>query len=202
MAEAKSIKTTGVTGLELGKQGNLEAGRPAVIFQELTGVSLLQLAVFPEQLAGFKTSFKRQTGVADLPQMSSSYCDQAGLVVRPELTKFWWLCPASADALTAGALAKYFPLDLSASRVLLKLSGAQAQTVINRFCAVDLSVEAGQFLATGIHHVPVHILKQTDTDFILFLPRSFSESLAETLHHTARQFGVEVKRPADWAKTG
>ena len=202
MAEVNTMKTVGVTGLELGKQGNLENGRPAVIVQELTRVNLFQYAVFPEQLRGFKTSFKRQTGVADLPQISSSYRDQAGLVVRPELTKFWWLRPASADAPSAGALTKYFPLDLSASRVLLKLSGAQAQSVINRFCAVDLSGDAGQFLATGIHHVPVHILKQAQTEFILFLPRSFSESLAETLHHTARQFGVEVKRPADWAKTG
>ena len=109
MAEAKSIKTTGVTGLELGKQGNLEASRPAVIFRELTGVSLLQLAVFPEQLAGFKTSFKRQTGVADLPQMSSSYCDQAGLVVRPELTKFWWLRPASARCADRRCSCQIFP---------------------------------------------------------------------------------------------
>ena len=202
MAEAKSMKTNGVTGLEIGKQGNLNGRRPAVTFQELIGVSLLQFAVFPEQFRGFKTSFKRQTGVADLPQMSSSYRDQAGLVVRPEFTKFWLLRPSSAEAVAAAALAKYFPLDLTGSRVLLKIGGEQAKTVINRFCAVDLSGEAGQFLATGLHHVPVHILKIAQTEFILFLPRSFSESLAETLHHTARQFGVEVKRPADWAKTG
>lgn len=196
------MRRNGVTGLELGKQGNLQSGRPSVVFQELTGFKLFQFAVFPEQFRGFKTSFKRQTGMTDLPDMSSSYSDMAGLVVRPELTKFWWLRSASAEDLTENTLSKYFPLDLSASRVLLKVSGEHAQTVINRFCAVNVSGEAGQFLATGIHHVPVHILKQADSVFILFLPRSFSESLAETLYHTARQFGVEVKRPADWAKAG
>ncbi|MEC7208812.1 MAG: hypothetical protein VXW11_07005, partial [Pseudomonadota bacterium] len=99
-------------------------------------------------------------------------------------------------------LARYFPLDFSGSRVLLKLSGRDAQTLINRFCAVNLSCESGRFLATGIHHVPVHILKRAETDYVLFLPRSFAESLSETLHHTALQFGVEVRRPASWRKSG
>ena len=201
MAENGSVKKGGVSALDLGKQGNLDKGRAGVIIQELTGVKLVQFAVFPEQMRGFKTSFKRQTGVADVPQMSSSTYAKAGLVLRPEVTKFWLLC-AAAEPVAVDELAKYFPLDLTGSRVLLKLSGAQAQALINRFCAVDLSGQDGRFLATGLHHVPVHILKQTQTDFILFLPRSFAESLAETLHHTARQFGVEVKRPADWAKQG
>ena len=202
MAEEKPMKTSGIAGLELGKQGYLDGKRPAAIFQELTGVNLVQFAVFPEQLRSFKTSFKRQTGITDLPQMSSSIDDEAGLVVRPELTKFWLLRPSAAADLDISALEKYFPLDLTGSRVFLKISGEQAQTVINRFCAVDLSGADGQFLATGFHHVPMHILKQTQDQFVFILPRGFSESLAETLHHTARQFGVEVKRPADWARTG
>ena len=202
MADNTAIKTAGLTHLELGKQGNVGGRRPGVTFQELTGVQLVQMAVFPDQMRGFKTSFKRQTGCAGLPEMSSSYRDKAGLVVRPELTKFWLLRSASAGLLPETALAKYFPLDLTGSKVLLRLSGAQAKTLINRFCAVDLSGEAGLFLATGLHHIPLHILKQAEADFIVFLPRSYAESLAETLHHTARQFGVEVKRSAAWSKLG
>ena len=199
MADNRSAKKVGNAVLALGKQGHLDNNRPKVTFQELTGAQLVQFAVFPEQMKVFKTSFKRQTGIADVPHMSSSFRDDAGLVVRPELTKFWLLRPA-AQPFSVDALAKYFPLDLTGSRVVLRLSGAQAQTLINRFCAVDLTGEDGQFMATGIHHIPVHILKQAATDYLLFLPRSFAESLTETLHHTARQFGVEVKRPLDWAK--
>ena len=202
MADNSSEKIVGISGLPSGKAGKREQGRAAVTMTELTSVSLLQLAVFPEQMKGFRTSFKRQTGIGDLPDFSDSVQDKNGLVVRPEITKFWLLRAASASPVTAPSLAKYFPLDLSGSRVFLRLRGPQAAALINRFCAVDLSVPPGRFIATGMHHVGIHILKQAEADFVLFLPRSFAESLAETLYHSALQFGVEVNRPAAWRGLG
>ena len=79
------------------------------------------------------------------------------------------------------------------------LSGADAARLINRFCAVDLSCSKGKFLATALHHVPVHILKSSATAYLLFLPRSYAESLAELLYHSALQFGVDVKSVAEWS---
>ena len=202
MADTASQTGIGISGLPGGKAGYLHNGRAGVSITELTGATLLQLAVFPEQMKGFKAQFKRQTGMPGLPEFAGSLQDKNGLVLRPEITKFWLLRSASAGPVTTPSLARYFPLDLTGSRVLLRLSGPQADTLINRFCAIDLTVAPGRFMATGMHHVALHILKQTDTDFMLFLPRSFAESLAETLYHSALQFGVEVTRPAAWRALG
>ena len=59
--------------------------------------------------------------------------------------------------------------------------------------------EKGKFLATALHHVPVHILKSSATAYLLFLPRSYAESLAQLLYHSALQFGVDVKSVAEWS---
>ena len=93
----------------------------------------------------------------------------------------------------------YFPLDLTGSKVVVRLSGADAARLINRFCAVDLSCPEGKFLATALHHVPVHILKSSASAYLLFLPRSYAESLAQLLYHSALQFGVDVRSVAEWS---
>ena len=81
----------------------------------------------------------------------------------------------------------------------MRVSGEDAARLLNRFCAVDLSCPEGQFLATALHQVPVHILKTSASTYLLFLPRSYAESLAELMHHSALQFGVDVKSVAEWS---
>ena len=190
--------TTGISALVLGKQGRHEDGRSGVIMQELTGYQLVQLAVFPDQIPQFQTSLMQLINIDQLADISSSARTSNLILLRPEFTKFWLVRQRGGEQTLFKALANYFPLDLTGSKVVVRLSGADAARLINRFCAVDLSCPEGKFLATALHHVPVHILKASATAYLLFLPRSYAESLAELLHHSALQFGVDVKSVAEW----
>ena len=190
--------TTGISALVIGKQGRHGGGLSGVIMQELTGYQLVQLAVFPDQIPRFQTSLMRLINIDQLADISSSARTSNMLLLRPEFTKFWLVRQRGEESTLSQALAQYFPLDLTGSKVVMRLSGADAARLINRFCAVDLGCPKGKFLATAIHHVPVHILKASATAYLLFLPRSYAESLAELLHHSALQFGVDVKSVAEW----
>ncbi len=198
MDRQNSKMTTGISGLFLGKQGRHEDDRPGVIMQELTGYQLTQLAVFPEQMPKFQTGLMQLINIDQLADISASARTSDVLLLRPEFTKFWLVRQRGEESTLSQALAQYFPLDLTGSKVVMRLSGADAARLINRFCAVDLGCPKGKFLATAIHHVPVHILKASATAYLLFLPRSYAESLAELLHHSALQFGVDVKSVAEW----
>ena len=191
--------TTGISALVLGKQGRHEEGRSGVIMQELTGYQLVQLAVFPDQMSRFRASLMQLINIDQLADISASARTSNMLLLRPEFTKFWLVRKRGEKQPLFKALAHYFPLDLTGSKVVMRLSGADAAQLMNRFCAVDLSCPKGKFLATALHHVPVHILKSSATAYLLFLPRSYAESLAELLYHSALQFGVDVKSVAEWS---
>ena len=199
MDRQNSKMTTGISGLVLGKQGRHEYDRPGVIMQELTGYQLTQLAVFPEQMPKFQTGLMQLINIDQLADISVSARTSDVLLLRPEFTKFWLVRQRSEVQTLFKALARYFPLDLTGSKVVMRLSGADAARLINRFCAVDLSCPEGKFLATALHHVPVHILKSSATAYLIFLPRSYAESLAELLYHSALQFGVDVKPVSEWS---
>ena len=190
--------TTGISSLFLGKQGRHEEGRSGIIMQELTGYQLVQLAVFPDQIPRFQTSLMQLINIDQLADISSSARTSNMILLRPEFTKFWLVRKRGGEQTLFKSLAHYFPLDLTGSKVVMRLSGADAARLINRFCAVDLCCPKGKFIATALHHVPVHILKASATAYLLFLPRSYAESLAELLHHSALQFGVDVKSVAEW----
>ena len=132
-------KTTGISALVIGKQGRLEDGRSGVIMQELTGYQLVQLAVFPDQIPRFQTSLMQLTNIDQLADISSSARTSNMILLRPEFTKFWLVRQRGGEQTLFKDLAHYFPLDLTGSKVVVRLSGANAARLINRFCAVDLS---------------------------------------------------------------
>ena len=167
--------------------------------QELTGYQLVQLAVFPDQIPRFQTSLMQLINIDQLADISSSARTSNMILLRPEFTKFWLVRKRGGEQTLFKSLAHYFPLDLTGSKVVVRLSGANAARLINRFCAVDLSCPKGKFLATALHHVPVHILKSSATAYLLFLPRSYAKSLAELFYYSALQFGVDVKSVAEWS---
>ena len=95
------------------------------------------------------------------------------------------------------SMKKYYPLDLSASKICLHLSGGQSGQLINRQSAIDLSRPDGQFMATSAHHVGVHILKMGAESYLLFLPSSLL-NLAHGLFDIACQFGVQIAKTLTW----
>ena len=200
----------GLKGLDMAGEGLARLvpgrygikGKAGVKITELSGVNITQLAFFPEQESAVKTFLKRQFGGMHLPDLSSSCQAGDNLCLRAEIGKLWLVTAQPVIAGLPASTAKYYPLDISASKVCLQLSGAEAGSLINRQAAVDLSCPDGQFMATGMHHIGVHILKISSEDYLLFLPSSFAESLAHSLFEIACQFGVRVSKPVRWPESG
>lgn len=183
--------------LPVGRHGK-SGSRAGVKITEYRDFSLLQLAFFPDQEIAVRTMVKRQFGLPALPDISSS-CQTGGrLCLRAEIGKIWLVSEQSLGINLPASMKKYYPLDLSASKICLHLSGAQSGQLINRQSAIDLSCADDRFMATSMHHVGVHILKMGAESYLLFLPSSFAESLAHGLFDIACQFGVQIARPVTW----
>lgn len=198
--EALGRAGQGLAWLVPGRHG--AKGRVGVEITELTGPYITQLAFFPDQASAVKSMLKRQFKLAQLPDMSASCQSEGTLCLRPEISKLWLLTAQPLiDGLPA-SMSKYYPLDISASKVCLQLSGTEAASLINRQAAVDLSCPDGQFMATGMHHIGMHILKINSENYLLFLPSSFAESLAHSLFEIACQFGLRVSKPVSWPENG
>ena len=199
---AKDPKALAKTGegparLVVGRHG--ATGKAGVTITELTELHITQLAFFPEQESVVKSMLKRQFKLPHLPDFSASCQAGDSLCLRAEIGKLWLVTAQPIIACLPASIAKYYPLDMSASKVCLQLSGAEAASLINRQSAVDLSCPDGQFMATGMHHIGIHILKISSETYILFLPASFAESLAHSLFEIACQFGVRVSKPVKWS---
>jgi len=177
----------------------LDGQKTGVWLTERTGLYITQLSFFQAQQKPLGTLLKRRFSLASLPAPLLGTAGRDVMAVRVEAGKIWMLSDRALVPDLTPAFAGYYPLDLSASRVALQIAGEQAASLINRMAALDLSCPAGTVMATGMHHVPVLVIKQETADYLLLMPRSYAESLAHSLFETARQFGLTVRRPASWA---
>jgi heterotetrameric sarcosine oxidase gamma subunit len=83
--------------------------------------------------------------------------------------------------------------DISHGRVILKLDGEAAASVLATSVALDLNPSvfpAGRVVQTMIHHIDVVIHRRSETHFELWVLRSFAEALAEWLIDQGLEFGI------------
>lgn len=201
MAERLTKPAESLGRLSVGRHGK-KGGKPKVEFTEIQGFTITQFAFFPEQKTAAKAMLKRQFSVPSMPDPASSCREKGCLCLRPELGKLWLVTEKPMLADLPASMDKYYPLDISASKLCLLVTGPEAGTLINRQAAVDLSCPDGQFMATAMHHVGVHILKVSEDRYLLMLPSSFAESLTDGLFDIACQFGVKVNNPAKGSLKG
>ena len=184
-----------------GTYGNLQKGKGSVSVQEITGMAITQLAAFPAQ----KTAFHKflldrfQFGLPQPGRVETGMNTKKGRCFSARLD------PAKiilmADSTPNYIPAEFYPLDLSDARTVLKIEGANAEALLARLCAVDLSDKAfpdGSFAMTGMHHVSVSIWRY-QTAYMLFMPRSFAASLYHLIMQIAEQFGCEVLDTEKWS---
>lgn len=162
------------------KPGRFEAdGVCGVTLAEVPGLCLQQMAAWPDTL--------QAVGKRAAEQVAQH--EQATLL-RIEPLK-WWLVGCGTAELSAE---QGTALDLSHSRVQVRVSGDKAVDLLNRHLPLDLREQAfpaGSVASTGFHHVGV-TLWRSEAGYELFLPRGFALSLWELLRESAEQFGVEV----------
>ena len=81
--------------------------------------------------------------------------------------------------------------DLSDSRRCVSIDGPAAESFLNRDLAVDLSLTAcpvGSVLQTAMHHVPVLLLRTSETRFHLYAYRSYMDDLTDWMLDMALPF--------------
>ncbi len=165
-------------------------GEVGVTLCEVPGLTLHQVAAWPDSLATVGAKAAKAAGAKAAPGPCAAAVGSEGALLRVEPLK-WWLFGVAAPAL---APAEGATLDLSHSRSHVRISGPQAAALLNRHLPLDLreaAFPAGSVAASAFHHVGV-TLWRSEAGYELFLPRGFALSLWELLLESAAQFGAEV----------
>ncbi len=158
---------------------------------EVTGAFITQYAFFADQQTSLKRALSTHLKLA-LPAPSryeTGISKQIAMRIEPSKI---WIVSAKKPASQPAIFDKFYPLEMTGSRVILKIKGSKAVEVLRRLTAANLECGPGAVMATGMHHIPVHLLKQAEGEFLLFIPRSYAESLAHLIVQIARQFRLSV----------
>jgi len=181
-----------------GDSGLISKAGPQVTVSEITDMNLFQLSAFSRQMKECAAFLNKHSGIASLPALSSSIRGTAAVVMRAEPTKFWVASRRSVMTTLPANGAMFYPTDMTGSKTVIRVSGPAARAALNRMCALDLAEAQGAFLATGMHHVPVHIYCRSKAVFDVMIPRSFGLSITHSLCETSQQFGLRVTAPTRW----
>ena len=165
-------------------------GKTGVVLKEVPNLTLFQVSAWPDTLVAVGTRTAKAVGVETAPGPGKAATEGARVMLRIEPLKFWLIGVAALNlSPTEGAV-----LDLSHSRTHVRVTGPQAEILLNRHLPLNLrsqSFPPGSVASTGFHHVGV-TLWRSEAGFELFLPRSFALTLWELLRQSAEQFGYEV----------
>lgn len=181
-------------------KGHLSPGRfgldgtTGVTLSEVHPFFLTQISAWPDSLQAVGEQAARLAGCSAPPGPAQAIDTATGTLLRVEPLK-WWLIgqDAPTDPLSLAAETGAV-LDLSSSRSWIRLSGANAADLLNRFLPLNLSETAfpsGSSASTAFHHIGVTLWRD-ERGFNLLLPRSFAATLWEMLTESAAQFGLEV----------
>lgn len=124
-------------------------------------------------------------GSLPVPHEPGSIVEANGQYLLRITPRVAWLAVERRTSLDPAVLeADGVVVDLSSSRLRLRLHGNTA-TILPLLVAVDLAIlPAASFVATIIHGIPVTILRST-TGYDLLVPRSFGRSLLEWVEDAA-----------------
>lgn len=167
-----------------------ETDSTGVKLQEVTDLILHQIAAWPNSIEAVGQQAANIAECESAPGPCLASVGSKAALLRIEPLK-WWLLGSKAPELEAeqGAI-----LDLSHSRTHIRISGAEAATLLNRHLPLDLrenSFPEGSVASSAIHHVGVTLWRSAQ-GYELFIPRGFALSIWQGLLESARQFGVEV----------
>lgn len=188
------------TVLGLGVEAPKADPDAALRLGERRDMRILQVAVWPETLAGTGRWMAELGGAAAAPGPGRSIPWAGGRLLRVEPLK-WWV--VNADAAASGQLAAIGSdqgavLDLSHARTVMRIAGQRAGDLLARFMAIDFadgrfpdgSVAAGRF-----DHMTA-IVARCDTgkvpEFEVYVHRSFAVSAWVDLLESAHRLGVTV----------
>ena len=167
----------------------------AITLEEVCGFNILQVSAWPDSLQQVSQCIAVSAQADSPPFANKAIAGQEAVILRIEPLKFWMIRQDSLPEVQGiddhiGSL-----LDITHSRVWLRVSGGHAETLLNHFLPLDLRKDAfpvGTVASSAMHHVGVTLWNSTK-GYNLFVPRGFAVSLWEMLCESAQQYGLEVR---------
>ncbi|WP_420340550.1 sarcosine oxidase subunit gamma [Roseibium sp.] len=178
--------------LSLGKVGTSDGS--GVTFSEVTRISLLQIAAWPEAWKSVGAEAARLAGTETAPGPGMMAQGAKGTLLQIEPLKWWLISRDDRQDRISLATEDGVVLDLSSSRTWIKLNGPSATHLLNHFLPLNLSDTAfpvGSVASSAFHHIGITLWRE-ENGFNLLLPRSFAISLWEQLTDSAAQYGCEI----------
>ena len=161
-----------------------------ITFKEYRELNLQQIACWPNSLSTMDDFLQKKLNIENLPTFNKGILDSDFSIWRIEPLKFWVLnknLNLSEDLGTT--------LDMSHAFTCLNISGKMATLLLNRHLPIDLREKyfpSCSSASSAIHHVSIKLLKYTNNNYLLFIPRGFASSIWEILLESSKQFGYEI----------
>ncbi len=169
-------------------------GADDLIIEEGSISQWTQLCVFPGSQAAVSSAWHTCFGYA-LPESPSRFhADGAARVYRTAVDQYWlrdFTAPQLASIEVVLSAESAALIDLSDSRVTIRVAGRSARHVLSQWITLDLhpSVFAiGTFAQTGIHHVGGMLERNGADDYSFVALRTFALTVWEALTDVAYPF--------------
>ena len=191
----KSFKIARINALDAyfpKRQGT--AASSEIDFKLIRDSKLNQLATWPNKINEFQKNIQNFQIHNDYLKPGTVCHSGKTSIVRIEPFK-WWVLDDYSGNFKFDQEDFVMNLDLSHSFVQIKMSGIFSKRILAHHVPVDLrevQFPVDKLIATSMHHVSIKIWRKQDC-WLIFLPRSFSESLWQLLSETAEQYGFKKK---------
>jgi methylglutamate dehydrogenase subunit D len=180
-----------------GRQPNGQAG---CRLGELRDWTLLQVAGFPETMAGVERALAAIYGLAPAPAI--------GEVTRNGVAQFWRTGPEQIWIIASGSApdqdlvirnglvaAEGIVTLLSHSRTRMFLEGPRVRDVLAKGIAIDLHPDEfgiDRFAMTGLDHTPVILHRVAADRYEIYAMRTFALTVWDWLTDAALEYGYEI----------
>lgn len=200
MAEARSALASTYT---VGAFGATREP-PAVVLRERAPGHLIQLSGWPDSFGAICERITSQVGVRVPVDCLTATTLEDATVFRVGPTRLWFVCAGDSGRRLCDLIATFDARDavvteIGHSRTVIRVSGPEARTLLNRGLPIDLDGDAFPehvFAQSVIHHVPVLVHRLPSGDepaFDLYLPREYAVTFWEWLTEAAAPLGGRVE---------
>jgi heterotetrameric sarcosine oxidase gamma subunit len=178
-------------------------GAPSLVFAERPLGTLIQLSGWPDSFQDAAGAVLARLGFAGPGGFAAAQETAAGIAFRiaPERMLLRLASPVAWTAAAVDIDPALTPvLDLSHSRGLLAIVGADAPSLLARLLPIDFdtaSFPPGHFVQSAIHSVAVLVHRPVApvAAFAVYLPRSYAATVWSVLAESAAPFGYRVDAP-------
>ena len=199
MAEQRFMRASALASV-LRPETWLGASRTAeLVFGERCGWSLVEIAAFAGTEEVVARKVEGLTGLIAPNSVAIPARGSGNSLIRVGHEKFWVFGSEGSD-LAARAIATLDPAEaavtpLSHSRSIITIAGPPVFEVLKKGIALDFSDAAfpvGAAAMTGVHHVPVLLIRTGEESIEVVVLRTFGRTVFEWLLDAGLEFGYRI----------